>query len=226
MDHCKYCGCLGLFFGLNKAGLCPTCQHMVSLEVGLRTQSVREASKKVETTLNPQSKIAGLDIVVENLGALRKYEERGIPVMSGSPAALLKEARLKQQGIIIETARSERDELFAQVEKVPELEAKRRLYTAFLLRVAEYKQKLDEPDILDDLETQARRAVHQVQLSAVVKAALESEAASRKEEAARKYREAAEFLKKADVDEKFRREQMMKLNAKLKKLGKPQRPAP
>ncbi|MBI4678776.1 MAG: hypothetical protein HY748_14450 [Elusimicrobia bacterium] len=225
MEHCKYCGCIGLFFGLDKSGLCASCRHMASLEIGLRSAAVREASRKVETTLNPQSKIAGLDIVVENLQALTKYEERGIPTIEGSPAAMLEEARREQVELILETARSERGELLAQAEKVQDFEAKRRLYAGFLLRIAEYRSKLDDPAPLDELQRQVHRVVHQVQLDAVVRLAMESESAGRKEEAVKRYREAVEFLKKADVDSDFRTSQMLKLNAKVKKLaGKASKP--
>ncbi|MBI5882599.1 MAG: hypothetical protein HZB91_05795 [Elusimicrobia bacterium] len=225
MEHCKYCGCLGLFFGLDKAGLCANCRHMASLEIGLRCQALRDANRKVETTLNPQSKIAGLDIVVENLQALRKYEERGIPTVEGSPAALLGEARRRQIELILETARSERGDLLAQVEKVADLEAKRRLYSAFLLRITEYRGKLDDPAPLDELRRQIHRAVHQVQLDAVIRGAVEADLGGRREEALKRYREAAEFLRKADVDDEFRAGQMLKLNAKIRKLGaKPPKP--
>lgn len=219
MEHCKYCGCIGLFFGLDKSGLCANCRHMASLEIGLRTQALREASKKVDTTLNPQSKIAGLDIVVENLLALAKYEDRGIPTLESSPKAMLDEARRQQQTLILETAASERKDLLSQAEKVEGLEAKRRLYSAFLLRIAEYREKLDDPTPLDILHRQVHRAVHQVQLDAVVRQAVEAELAGRKDEAVKRYREAAEFLRKADVDDAFRTSQMLKLNAKIKKLG-------
>ncbi|MBI5624498.1 MAG: hypothetical protein HY924_12030 [Elusimicrobia bacterium] len=217
MEHCKYCGCIGLFFGLDKAGLCANCRHMASLEVGLRKQALKDANKKIETTVNPQSKIAGLDIVVENLAALKKYEERGIPTIDGSPAAMLGEARQKQIELILETAKTERKDLLSQVEKVTDLEAKRRLYSAFLLRLEEYAQRLDDPKPLDELRRQVHRAVHQVQLDVIVRRAVEAELGGRSDEALKRYREAAEFLRKADVDSEFRAGQMLKLNAKLKK---------
>ncbi|MFA6316277.1 MAG: hypothetical protein WC943_02575 [Elusimicrobiota bacterium] len=219
MEHCKYCGCVGLFFGLDKAGLCANCRHMASLEIGLRRQALRDASRMIETTLNPQSKIAGLDIVVENLQALRKYEDRGIPSIEGSPAALLDAARARQVELVLETARAERKDLLAQVEKIDDLEAKRRLYAAFLLRLTEYSGKLSDPSPLEELRRQVHRAVHQVQLDAVIRGAVEAEAAGQREGALKRYREAVEFLRKADVDGEFRAGQMLKLNAKIRKLG-------
>ncbi|MFA6004515.1 MAG: hypothetical protein WC881_10655 [Elusimicrobiota bacterium] len=219
MERCKCCGSLGLFFGLGKTGLCSTCQHMVSLEVGLRQQAIKDAAKKVDSTVNPQSKIAGLDMLLENIEALRKYEERGIPCVEGSPSAMLQDAQRKRQEIVLAAAHAELQDLLAKVEKAASVGAKRQLYSTFLLRMEEYEKKLDDPARLRDLELQVRRADHQVQLDAVISQALELELAGARADAVRTYHEAADFLKKSCVDEPARTRLMVKINAKINLLG-------
>lgn len=219
MERCKYCGSRGLFFGLNKSGLCATCQHMVAMEVGLRRQAIDDAAKKVDSTVNPQSKIAGLDMLLENIEALRKYEERGIPSVAGSPSAMLRDVQQKRQEIVLAAAHAELQDMMAKVKKAASLDAKRQLYSTFILRMAEYKQKLDDPGRLSDLELQVKRADHQVQLDAVIGRALEYELAGARADAVRTYHEAADFLKKSCVDEPARTRLMVKINAKINLLG-------
>lgn len=219
MERCKYCGSLGLFFGLDKSGLCATCQHMISLEIGLRQKAIKDASYRVDSTLNPQSKIASLDMLVDNIEALRKYEERGIPCVEGSPSAMLKDARHKRQEVVLAAAHAELQDMMAKVKQAATVEAKRQLYSTFLLRMGEYKEKLDDPSHLIDLELHVRRADHQAQLDAIMTRARDLELAGARSEAVRTYHEAAEFLKKSCVQEPARTRLMVKINGKIKLLG-------
>ncbi|MDD5630170.1 MAG: hypothetical protein PHU21_13970 [Elusimicrobia bacterium] len=218
MERCRYCGSMGLFFGLNKDGLCATCQHMISLEVDLRRKAIADASHRVDSTLNPQSKIAGLDLLVENIEALRKFEARGIPSVEGSPSALLEEARSKRQEVVLAAAHAELQDMMAKVEKAAAWEAKRHLYATFLLRMEDYKRKLDDPSRLSDVELHVRRADHQAQLDAIMGRALAAEKEGKRPEAVRAYQEAAEFLGKSCLAEPARTRLRARLNAKTKLL--------
>ena len=165
-------------------------------------------------TLNPQSKIAGRDLLVDNIEALRKYEERGIPGVEGSPAAMLKDARRKREEVVLTAAHAELQDMMAKVKKAATWEAKRRLYSTFLLRMGEYKKKLDDPSHLKDLELHVRCADHQAQLDAIISQARGSELAGAHSVAARTYREAADLLKKSCLQEPARTRLMVRSTAR------------
>lgn len=219
MACCKVCGVPGWFFMLDRKGLCGNCGRMLAMEVDRRAADIETASKRVDDTLNPESKIAGLDAMAVNLEALARYESKGIPTLAESPKARLEATRSNLQNIILAAARQEVEALVGRVSDAPDNESKRRLYAAFLLKLADYRQRGGAEAELDAIERGVRSAIHQVQLGGLLDAAGRQEAAGDPSRALCSFLEALEYLKKSDIDEEARVRQRARLNGKIKELG-------
>lgn len=219
MDQCKLCACSGWFFALNKQGLCANCHQLTAMEISMRRENIEAASRRIEITHNPQSKLAALDIMAKNLEALEKLEEKGIPTIEGSPSAKLKEAHEQRLGLILETARGELKALLERVERAKGLDDRRKLFSQFLLILEEYAIKGIRTKEIVEIKTEVRRALRQVELNAILDDAHALELKGKSYEALNLYKEAASFLKKAELDETYRTTQIAKINGCIKALG-------
>ncbi len=219
MACCKVCGAPGWFFLLDKTGLCGNCGRMVAMEVKRRATDIESASRRVIDTLNPESKIAGLDVLAANLGALARYEDLGIPTLTESPSARLDATRSHLHNFILDTARQEVSALTGRVSRAPDPESKRRLYADFLLKLEEYRRRAGAQAELDSIERGVRSAIHQVQFGALLDAAGREEASGDGSRALLSYLEALEHLKRSEIEEETRVRHRARLNGKIKELG-------
>lgn len=219
MDQCKLCACSGWFFALTKQGLCANCRQLTAMEVSLRRENIDAAKRRIESTHNPQSKLAALDIVAKNLEALERLEDKDIPTIEGSPKARLREAQEQRIALILETARAELQVLLERVEQAKVLDDRRKLLSQFLLTLEEYALQGIRTDEIMRIKTEVRRALRQVELNVILEDARSLEQKSKPQEALSLYREAASFLKKAELDETYRSAQIAKINGCIKALG-------
>ncbi len=208
---CKYCACAGWFFHLSKEGLCATCEHLVGLEVEQRERAIADSQKAAETTLNPHSKITKMDLVVENLDALAKFEKRGIPTSKISALERLGQSREKLDKLVLRTAKAELRGVFKKVRRTGGPEAKIKLLSDFRLKLAAFCTRKDLPEDLRLLNLRIRDAIYRIRLNVFLDLAKEAEKASQPPAAADDYKEALKFLK----GDPTQTEQMARLEAKI-----------
>ncbi|MBI5242489.1 MAG: hypothetical protein HY922_02245 [Elusimicrobia bacterium] len=218
MAACKYCGCSGWFFPLDKAGLCGTCAHLVGLDVDQRRGIIRDAAKLADQTANPQSKLARLDVILSNLEALAKYEERGIPTMEGSPSEMLRSKKAERDWLLLETAKKDIEEALAKVQAADGPDAKLALYSNLLLKLGEHKSSAGDAGALGELEGKVKASVYQIELSVRLEKAQRAEQAGDDRRAVRLYEEALTYLKATGLEPSARAKHALKINGRIKEL--------
>ena len=220
MAACKICGCSGWFFPLSKAGLCHTCAHLVAMEVAQRRDAIRDSARLAEQTADPHSKLARLDVMLSNLDALAKFEERGIPTGEGaaSPSQSLKAGKAQRDSLLIETAKKALDDAMAKVQAAPSPEAKLALYNTLLLKLSEYKAKADDGGPLSALERKVKDSTIQIQLNIRLEKAREAERRKDGKAALKLYEEALTYLKASGMDAESRARHAVKINGRVKEL--------
>lgn len=224
MAACKYCGCSGWFFPLDKAGLCGTCAHLVGLEVDQRRGIIRDAAKLAEQTANPQSKLARLDVILANLEALAKFEERGIPTVEGSPSEMLRSKKAERDRLLLDTAKKDIEETLAKVQAADGPDAKLLLYNGLLLRLGEHKTSAGDARALGELEGKVKASVYQIELNVRLEKAKKADEARDERRALSLYEEALIYLKATDMEPSARAKHAVKINGRIKELRRRGRP--
>lgn len=219
MRRCKVCGCSGLFFGVDAAGLCTSCGHLLSLEIAQRTRLIEDGLRSAEQTVNPHSKIARLDETLSQLEALSKYEERGIQTLPASPAAMLVEIRARKDEVVAQAAQVDVTETLSRVQETALPEAKVALYNALLLRLAEYRRRMSDPKRLGPIEEGVQSAVRRIRLNAPLERARLAEARGQREKALAAYREALAFLKSSDPERAALADRLPEIEERIRALA-------
>ncbi|MFA5138683.1 MAG: hypothetical protein WC728_05560 [Elusimicrobiota bacterium] len=214
--NCKLCGGLGWLFSLSPRGLCDDCERLVTMEAEQHERMAGESARSADETLNPHSKITHLDMQVEHLSALAKFEEKGIPTVPEA-GKRLEMSRQKRDAVILSTARSELRDALKIARDNAALDEKVRLLSQLLLELQEYESRMTEKRPLQIVTSRVRASLSRVRLSQRLEQAEYAEKAGNKTEARNLYIEALAELKgqgpfslakakrQAEIEERLRR---------------------
>lgn len=219
MAKCTVCGGAGWLFSLTPAGLCDECEHLVSMEIAQRARAVEDSAKASEATLNPQSKITHLDLQVENLEALARYEERGIPTIEGKASARLDKTRMERDALVLKTARSELKEFLRAAREAALPKDKIKLCSEFLLKLQEYEGRLADKKILEALTRRVRESVARIRANAKLEEAESAVKGGEKGAAKKLYLEALNELNAAGEDTSEKKQRLASIEAKIAELS-------
>jgi len=220
MASCKLCGNMGWLFSLTPNGLCDECERLVSMQLEQRERIIEEEARGAESTVNPQSKLAHLDVQVENLAAMAHLEEQGIRKAEGASSRLRKSLAERDE-LIAKTARAELNEVLHSVRAAADAEAKLRFYSRLLLRLQDYEERLADKKPITAVVSRVRSAMARIRLNILLDDAARAERQGKPQEAARLYRDAATEFKALETDSPERAGRIAKLEEKAEKLSGP-----
>jgi len=220
MAVCKVCGCTGWLFFISDKGICRTCAHLTSIDVEQRTRIVRDEARSAETTLNPHSKIAHLDVVVKNLEALADYESKGVPTPEAEAGARLSESRKERDALLLRTAKAELNDVIQRVRKEARAEGKTALYEDLLRRLGEFKARLEGERSLDTMIRKVEGTIMRIRLDSRIRGARSHEKAGRSDAARKGYEEALAFLNLKGAADPASPSYRAKIEERLRRLPK------
>jgi hypothetical protein len=215
--NCKLCGGLGWLFSLSPRGLCDDCERLVDMEVEQHERMAGESARKADETLNSRSKIAHLDMQVEHLSALAKYEEKGIPTVPDA-GKQLEASRHKRDAVMLSTARAALRDALKGARDDTALDAKARLLSQLLLELQEYESRMTDKRPLQILVHRVRASLSRVRLSQRLDQAECAEKAGNKAEARNLYIEALAELKGQGPFSLARSKRQAELEDRLRRL--------
>lgn len=219
MANCRLCGNMGWLFALTPNGLCDECERLVSMQIEQRERIIREEARGAESTVNPSSKLAHMDVQVENLAAMADLEGKGIRKAEGA-ASRLKKSLGDRDSLITRTARAELKEVLSAVHSTPDADAKLKLYSRLLLKLQDYEDRLTDKKPLAAVTGRVRGAMRRIRLNVRLEDAARAEQEGRTEEAARLYRDALAELKGLETDSPARARRIERLGARIAGLDR------
>jgi hypothetical protein len=162
MATCKYCGKSGWFLSLTDVGLCDDCAQVLQPQINRAVQIITESVEIVNKSKNPETKLSRLDIIEEITNKhLRPFEEKGIEVTEGqSPFQILAYVRDFRDKIILESLKSVLDEAKIKAEKAKTPKAKMNAYSKVLQRIVKWKEKVSNPHIIVDVESEVKELIN------------------------------------------------------------------
>ena len=204
---------------ISEDGLCSDCEHLVRMDIEQRTRIIEDNKRAAETTLNPASKISKLDIVVEHLDALARYERKGIKTIHDSPSAQLDRSRADLRRLVFRTAKIELKAVLKEIGRQPSPEEKVKTLSEYRLKLESYDPELRETAQMKNLEARVRDSIHRIHLNSALSEAQKAETSGMKAQALRGYKEALKFLNALEIPgpDALRREKI--IHSKLSDLA-------
>ncbi len=211
---CKLCGCSGWLFWTSPDGLCRNCSHLAGSEMRQRAQIADTAAQEAASTLNPQSKIAKLDIAVSELRVLADYENKGFKTPVEAARLRLDRTTAERDALILKTAREEAAQTLESLGTVPDLRGKIKRLEVFRIKLSEYRQRCGDSRSIEILDRRVTTASYRIRLSNRLDEAASAQSDKHPEDAKRLYQEALEIMEKegrSDPSFKSQHKQILKL---------------
>ena len=164
MARCKWCGRSGLFLSINEISVCNNCWAIISPEFFAGKKIILESLQLVVNSKNLDTKLFRLDLALEWAEKLIKYENKGISVISPPPSEFLTTLPPERNRIIKEALEFEIKELKVKVDVATSSQSQISHLSKFLLRIHDYKDKLKDPSLLDDLEQEVIKSISKIKL--------------------------------------------------------------
>ena len=219
MAKCKWCDRSGWFLRLNSVGLCNNCSPLVNFDVQQRLRILNDSINIVNESKNLDTRLSRLDLLLEHANSLYRYEQRGIPIVEPLPSAILEQFRGRKDQIILETLRTITEEAEKKSATVITASSKVSSLTKALLKIREYKDKMDNKKSLIALEKKVTDMIHKIQLQGYLDQAEKAEFKGQNKKALDQYYEALYFLKHDDVDDSLQQDMISHIKDKIIELG-------
>ena len=219
MAQCKWCGRSGESLHVTENGLCDTCGPGVVMDITNRARMINHCKKLVEESKELDTRLSNCDIIAENAEALLEYETRGIPTIRPLPSELIHTYRDGRDDLILKGVEREVENAVAAADILTSADTKVNQLSKMLLTIQGYKTKTGSPGLLDDLEKRLTNLIHQAQLNGYLEEARQAEVKGQRDQELDRYNDALHFLKRDDIDDSLRQENISVVEAKIDELG-------
>lgn len=219
MGQCKNCGHSGWFLSISELGLCNDCHGFISSDISNRSRIISESAKIIAKSKKLDVQLSRYDLMIEQLEALKQYEEKGIPTVDEPPSKWLQECKKRKDEFIYEGLKLELKDAQNKTEITTSMTAKINQLSKVLVKIREYKDKIKNPSDLNLLEKTASDFIHKIQLNSYLDAANKAEFKRQPKKALDQYYEALYFLKHDDIDDSFQKEHISNIEQKIAELG-------
>lgn len=219
MAQCKYCGRNGWLLQVSDLGVCSNCAPIIAMDVKQRTRIIQESEKLINNSKKLDTKLSRCEVIIEQATALLKYEQYGINVTTPLPSHVIAYTNSIKGEILISGLQGELENatMKAQVATTPKTKINH--YTKVLLKVMEYKNKLQNPQQVEKIEAILKHNIHQIQLDSYLDDAKKAEFKNQRKKALDKYYEALYFLKHDEIDDSVQQDHISMIEQKIKDLS-------
>jgi hypothetical protein len=167
MAICKYCGKSGWFLSLTDAGVCDNCAQILQPQINRAVDIVMESVEIVNTSKNLETKLSRcntIEVIINKV--LRPLEERGIKTLEGgqTPSEVLAYVRDFRDRIIPESLKDALGEAKTKAETAKTAKTKINAYSKVLQKIAKLKDKVSNPSLIEDVESEVKRLIDQTQM--------------------------------------------------------------
>lgn len=223
MAQCIWCGKKGFFLMVDQNKLCRNCQSSIYLDIQQRGRIVEESQELIEKSKNIKTKIHRIDVILEHIQTLKKYEEKNISTLTPSPSECEKNYIGLRDEIIYE-------DIINRIEKHLnkanlEITTKSKINEAnkALLTIMEGKKEFLNKEKIQKLnaaEKEIKASINKTQLDEFIEEAKKAEFKNQKTKALDKYQEALYFLITDKVDDSLQKEKIDEIKSKISELSK------
>lgn len=217
MAQCKLCDRSGWFLSLGNNSLCQHCEPFFQLDVRQRGRIIQESQDIIEQSRNLDTKLSRIQLLLDHLRALQKYEERSITTIRPAPSEAIRIYVLRRQQEVAKHAELAHDDAISKAEVGGSGKAKIACLTKGLLKLKDLSQY--EPTNLARLTRSLQEQIAKVTMADYLGKARKAEFKGQTKKALEQYYEALYFLKHDDVDDRIQADHIKLLEDQIMKLG-------
>lgn len=217
MATCKWCGKSGFFLSVTPNGLCGNCNYSVTFNAREKLRLIEDSIKVVMKSKNLDTKLSRLDFIIEQATYLLEYENKNINMFTINPSVIIEMANKDKIEAVIETLTEEFNKTLLKIDVTTSFTSKLNEINKLHLKIQNYKNIQNTK--MDDLEKKVKNKKHEIQLDSFLEAAKKAEFKNESKKAISQYQEALYFLKNDDIEDKFQKENIEKIEEKIKELS-------
>ena len=217
MAQCKWCDRSGWFLSLSTNALCQHCEPSFQLDVRQRGRIIQDSQDIIESSRNLETKLSRIQLLLDQLTALQKYEQRGITTLSIAPSEAIRIYERRRTEEIADHAKLAHDDAVAKADLTVSSRSKVTALSKGLLKLRDLAQY--SPDNIKELDRDLVQRIAKTTMTDYLEKARKAEFKGQKQKALEQYYEALYFLKHDEVDDSLQTEHIALLEQKIVGLG-------
>lgn len=157
MAACRNCQRSGWFLSITSDGVCHDCQNGISLEVANRVRIIKESEEIIGRSKNLNTKVSRAECIIQQIEALSRYEDKGIPTVKPTPSALLKQWQQQRDAIILDDINAVLNEANAKAASSKSDKVKHGAFLRVFSKIMTFRNNLTDPTGLDQVQNEVLR---------------------------------------------------------------------
>jgi len=219
MAKCKYCGRGGLFFAVDKNGVCRDCAAQIYPIIQSHTRRIRESLDIMQKSKQPRTVASRRDVILESLEYLEaEFESKEIPIYEVGVAKLRSDISRAADDLLIAILAEEAKKMDAKAAVADTPKQKASHYKRFLTKVIEFESLLSDPSRLEDIKTDIILKVREGIVRDLILKAQKHEFKGNLKKAKESYMDALFELKHDDVPDHLQAELIKEVESHLQRL--------
>lgn len=217
MAECKLCDRSGWFLSLSHNALCQRCEPFFQLDFRQRVRIIQDSQEIIKASRNLDTKLSRIQLAIDHLTALQKYEQLGIETIQPEPSEAIRNYVRRRKEEIADHAKLAHDDAVAKADLAVSSRSKITALSKGFLKLRDLAQHA--PDNIKGLEQDLVQRIAQTTMTDYLEKARKAEFKGQKQKALEQYYEALYFLKHDDVDDSLQTEHITLLERKIVELG-------
>lgn len=219
MATCKNCKRSGLFFSVNKYGVCNTCYSAIIFETQSRFRVIDGSMKIVSDSKKTDTRLSRCDLIIVHAKELMKFEKMGIPTTQPQPSIIVRTYEDNKLKLIKEDVTESTRLALEKARLATTATSKVSHLSKVVLKVVDYRRIYPNESDLMTAEAKLRKVIQEIQLSSYLNDAKKAEFKGDKKKALDKYYEALYFLQHDEIDDALQTNEIEDIEAKIKELS-------
>lgn len=219
MAKCKYCGRGGLFFSVDKNGVCRDCAAQIYPVIQSHTRRVQESLDIIQRSKQPRTIASRRDVILESLEYLEsEFESKGIPIYEVGIAKLREDIGRAADDLLLVLLAEEAKKVDAKAAVADTPKQKASHFKRFLTKVIDFETLLSDPGRLAQLKADVVVKVREQVVRDLIIKAQKYEFKGNLKKAKEVYMDALFELKHDDVPNELQKDLIHEVEDNLRRL--------
>ncbi|MEM7754281.1 MAG: hypothetical protein AAF297_01445 [Planctomycetota bacterium] len=219
MATCKYCAKSGVFFKVNRHGLCNRCHPIVAMNVSESKRIIDSSLELATDGKTVETRLSRLDLIEQHLRSMCDLERKGIPTFEPSATRMLAELPVIRVRAVLSKLEDQFELAMSKSELATTPRGKISPIAKVIEGIEQYKDHFGEADDAAAFETRVREAHHAIQCQTMREKAERAEFKGQKKQACNAYLDLLFFLRNDDINDFEQSAVIYEVEHKIKELG-------
>jgi len=219
MAKCKYCGRGGLFFAVDRNGVCRDCAEIVYPQIKHHAKRVEGYLATMQKAKQPKTIVSKRDDILQALDFLKdEYESKGIPVFDSGVSQMQRNINMIADELLIELLAEEakKTDTRAAVSDTPKQKAAH--YKRFLSKLVDFESLMSDPSQVASIKYDVILKIREHVIQDLITKAQKYEFKGNLKKAKETYMDALFELKNDDIPDELQAHLINEVQSNLDRL--------